>query len=505
MNWYTPKKLHYTYLTALLLLVWSCANIVPPVGGQKDTTPPELLSIIPSDSSLNIRPNKIIATFNKYMEVGDLTTQMSVSPMLPMNPTVLSLGKKIQIKLADSMLQPNTTYKISFGNAITDNRENTPYADFSYIFSTGTYFDSLMYAGRVINAQTGAPDSGIMVALYDVAVNDSAILTQKPLYTTRANAQGFFQLDLLPNKPFKLFVIADEDNNYVYNYMKERVGFLPEPIQPVSESQTSTIVYSFLEKNTSDTVNQKVPAATGLKSKSSSRNKKEATVYQVKVDTSNLKVRSFDVTEGLTIDFPNSILPNIDYQKVYLSYDDNGIDVESIYKIDSSQNSQLILQPTWKEDATYTLRLVKGWARDSAGVELPPGRYKFRTKNKDDYATLTINVPDSVVNANYVMQISLGEDSIYTAKITANKVTLKYLTPGSYQLQLIADRNDDGKWTTGDVFLKRLPELVLPHESTIILRSSWDNEVDYKLKPLQGNVNNESKANVSKPKFEKSN
>jgi len=454
---------------------------VPPVGGDKDTTPPELLSIVPSDSSLNLKPNRIVATFDKYMQVGDLATNMSVSPMLPMNPTVMANGKKIYIKLIDSLLQPNTTYKISFGDAITDNRELTPFANFSYIFSTGSFFDSLMYAGRVINAKTGYPDSGLMVGLYNIDISDSAILTQKPTYVTKTDGMGYFKLDLLPNKPFKLFVIEDEDNNYLYNYAKERVGFLTNPILPSATSSNSDIVLSFLEEKQNDTLKQVAEAetTTGIKSKKSFRNNKEGLPYAVKVDTTNLKSRSFDVTKGLELDFLSGELPKIDFEKVYLSYDDADIEVEASYKVDTVE-AKILLQAIWKENVVYTLRLVKGWARDSAGAELPPGRYKFRTKSKEDYASLVINIPDSFTNASYLLNVFVGEDSVYLDKITTNKVSLKYLTPGTYKLSIIEDTNGDGKWTTGGVFQKILPEMVYPHDVPVVLRSGWDNEVDYK-------------------------
>src|SRR5690606_12979220 len=143
-----------------------CANIVPPSGGPKDETPPTVIAITPSDSALNSKPKKIIIRTNKYMEVANLENNLHVSPYLPINPTVISYGKRIEIKLIDSLLQPNTTYKISLGNALVDNREQTPISNFEYIFSTGNYFDSLSIKGKIINERTGMPDSGMHVFLY---------------------------------------------------------------------------------------------------------------------------------------------------------------------------------------------------------------------------------------------------------------------------------------------------------------------------------------------------
>ena len=43
------KKLLLPIIISLIL--WSCANIVPPSGGDKDTTPPEVIGSNPPNES----------------------------------------------------------------------------------------------------------------------------------------------------------------------------------------------------------------------------------------------------------------------------------------------------------------------------------------------------------------------------------------------------------------------------------------------------------------------
>ena len=46
-------------IVVFLLLLNSCANIVMPTGGKKDTSSPILLQTIPKNNSVNFQNNKI--------------------------------------------------------------------------------------------------------------------------------------------------------------------------------------------------------------------------------------------------------------------------------------------------------------------------------------------------------------------------------------------------------------------------------------------------------------
>ena len=46
-------------IVVFLLLLNSCANIVMPTGGEKDTSSPTLLQTIPKNNSVNFQNNKM--------------------------------------------------------------------------------------------------------------------------------------------------------------------------------------------------------------------------------------------------------------------------------------------------------------------------------------------------------------------------------------------------------------------------------------------------------------
>lgn len=432
------------------------------------------------------------------MVVKDLSSNLELSPILSTSPTVTANGRRVTIKLADSVLEENTTYRIGLGKALTDNRENTPYEGFEYVFSTGAYFDSLELKGNVIDAKTGRVDTGILIALYAVTENDTAVMRKKPKYITRVDGSGSFIFKSLPKRDFRMYAIQDANNNYIYDYGEEKVGFLDDHVSPSLERDSSYTFYTFKELRdtsliinvsdsaTSDSLDRKAKslAARGDAKKRAFGSMKMSPLsktnigYQVQADTNDLTKRTFDIRTDLTIQMTTEIV-TLDSSKVYLSYDNNGIEVEAIQKL-SVDSEKIKIRTQWLSDKVYTLRLVKGWARDSAGNELMPGKYKFRTKGDPDYGNLIFHLDKSYVNDSLVLNVQKGNDSLlYGKKITDSIVTLKLLDPGDYNAQIIIDKNRNGKWDPGVLLSKIQPEKVFNYPTPIVLKAGWDNEVDF--------------------------
>ena len=488
-------------LLVIVLLFPGCANIVPPEGGKKDETAPVLLSVTPADSSFNIRPSKIVLRFDEYVEVRDLEKNLTLSPLLAIPPTIMSYGKRVEIKLQDTQLLDNTTYRISLGNSLVDNHEGNPYKDFTYLFSTGSYFDSLQLQGKVIDAATGMPDTSALVILYPATADDTAVMRKKPQYAVKASASGQFSFSTLPGKPFRIYAIQDANNNYLYDKGEEKVGFIDQMVTPSLNSDSLYSFYTFKEtiaaEPNSDTAkeaeNNSGKPAMGTGKAGGDKDKGKAGYY-VNVDTGNRDLRTFELKAPLTIDLFTAI-KSLDTAKVYLSYENNGIEVEAVQKL-RMDSSRISLSTQWQPDKIYTLRLVKGWAKDSTGAELTPGKYFFRTKREEDYGKLIIHINSRYYGSNFVLSLNKGADSIYKKAITDSLVSLVLLQPGEYNMHIIADGNRNGQWDTGDLLKKKQPEMVFPYTSAIIIKAGWDNEIDFV--PME---TNEVKGKGGKPKI----
>ncbi len=468
----------YIVLILVVILIGSgCANIVPPSGGKKDVTPPKLLSVTPKDSLLNTRVRKIELRFNEFITLSNASKEVQISPLLPIPLTVTSNLRKVTVSIPDTMLMENTTYRISFGKAIQDLNEGNAFAGYNYMFSTGGYFDSLKISGDVFNASTGLPDTGAFVLLYDAKYSDSIVVKQKPLYIALTDGGGHFKLDGLPAHQFRIFALHDKNSNLIYDGGGEWIAFNNEPIQPHKDSVIHVALNVFPEgKDT--TADKKIRDRKNATTKTSNI-KTEGISYQVFVDTSDLKRRTVELTKPVEIIFNKPALINND--RIFLSYDSNGAVVEAQMKItaDTADASKLHINTDWRQNTVYTLRLLKGFAKDSTGKDAMPSKYIFRTKREEDYAKLRIHLPSKYAGKKFVLQVSTEQDTIYQKPVADTMVNFAFLQPANYTIRVIKDDNENGVWDSGNLFERKQPEIVIPYTNTIQLKAGWENIIDF--------------------------
>lgn len=228
---------------AVFLFVVSCANIVSPEGGPRDTRPPQVLASDPPDRSLHFQSREIQIFFDEFVALKDAASQLFISPPLDKNPELRIRGKSVVVLLPDS-LRPNTTYTLYFGNAIRDITEGNILADYTYSFSTGAVRDSLQLEGSLHDAFSGELVKDALICLYS-GVEDSLFTRRRPDYITRSREDGSFHVYNLPAGPFRVYALQDANNNQYYDLPNEAIAFdtllyfpLAPPKTPVSAVDT---------------------------------------------------------------------------------------------------------------------------------------------------------------------------------------------------------------------------------------------------------------------------
>lgn len=224
----TSANWHISTFVYLLIstLIYSCAQVVAPSGGKKDITPPGVIKYIPDSASLNFKSRAIVIFFDEFIQLKDLNNQLIISPPVETSPDIKVKNKALTIDFdKKEILKLNTTYSISFGNAVHDIHENNPIENFKYIFSTGNFIDSLTVKGKIENAFDHKTEKGVLVILYS-DFSDSVIYKIKPDYFAKTNADGTFQINNLRKGSYKLLVLKDANANYKYDSETESVGFI---------------------------------------------------------------------------------------------------------------------------------------------------------------------------------------------------------------------------------------------------------------------------------------
>lgn len=214
---------YYKITFLLVLFASSCATIETPEGGPRDTKGPKIKKSIPENLSKNFTGKTIVLEFDEYIEIKDLNNELIVSPPLKNIPEGKRKGKTFVFTINDTLAE-NTTYNFNFGSAIRDLNEANALDSNLFVFSTGDFIDSLEIKGKVIDAFTLKPEEGLNIMLYK-NLDDSIPYKKIPDYITKSKKEGNFKLTNLAHGKYKIFVLKDQNANYLYDQPGELIAF----------------------------------------------------------------------------------------------------------------------------------------------------------------------------------------------------------------------------------------------------------------------------------------
>ena len=109
---------------------------------------------------------------------------------------------------------------------------------------------------------------------------------------------------------------------------------------------------------------------------------------------------------------------------------------------------------------------------------------RFKTKPESSYGTAILRINGFQQFEHPVLLLIQDQKVKFSYPITQNLLRIPLLPPGDYQLKLLLDANQNGRWDTGKFIGKKLqPELVRNLKLSLNIRSNWDNEMNLILKP----------------------
>jgi hypothetical protein len=454
-----------------LLLLSSCANIIPPGGGPRDSIPPKLVMAVPKDSATGVTADRITLTFDEFVDIKQLNENLIVSPNPKTQPLVDYKLRNVYIRLKDSLL-PNTTYAFNFGNAIVDVNEGNPAKGFTYAFTTGRVLDDNTFSGKVKLAETGKTDSTLLVILHR-NLNDTAIVKERPLYYSKTNGKGEFTFRYLPSGRFNVFVLPN-DYGKKYDDSTKLFAFLTQPVNIISTGTAPVTLYAFEEVKRKEKPKPAVNAETDPSAKTNTVEKKASPAIRVQP---NLENGAQDVLTNLSINLSKRIV----------TIDTNGIRLmDTLFKpltgyslaLDSNKTG-LTLKYPWKPDQQHILLIAKEALKDSLGNTLAKtDTIRFRTKKESDYGAIRLRITNLDLNRNPVLQFVQNDKLVESVPMRTRELVRKLYKPGEYELRVLYDLNQNGIWDPGNYRLKKQPEIVVLLARKLAVRANWDNEVD---------------------------
>jgi hypothetical protein len=455
-------------ITCLLISLGfsSCANIIPPGGGPRDSIAPRLVMALPKDSSLNVTTSNIILSFDEYITLQNTNENLIISPNPKNIPLVDSKLHNITIKLRDS-LEKNTTYSFNFGRAIKDVNEGNEAKELTYVFSTGNKIDSNHYNGSVFLAESGKADSTLVVVLHNNK-HDSSIAKNKPRYYAKVNGKGFFNFKFLPEGTFSVYVVPN-DFSKKYDDSTKIFAFLGEPILINSNTRNDTL---FAYQEFKKTEPKALTPATTNKPKATTEDKRLK--YSANLETGGQQ----DLLSPLVLEFARP-LKSWDSTKIVL-YDTLFKPIVG-YKLSiDTGNTKISLEYPWKEKQQFRLVVLKDAVTDTTGTSLSRSdTAKIITKRDAEYGSMRLRFTNIDLSKHPVLQLVVDNKVFESYPITGKEFIKKRFEPGEYDIRILFDNNQNGKWDPGSFRTKKQPELVKPFTKKLVIRPDRDTDQSF--------------------------
>ncbi|MBT5871322.1 MAG: Ig-like domain-containing protein [Bacteroidetes bacterium] len=533
----TYRLLYIPIVFLFLLSFTDCAKKGRPSGGLRDTIAPVILRSAPENFTTNFKNNEIRITFDEFIKLKDISKELIISPPLKYAPiiTPLSVSKVLKIKILDT-LKDNTTYSFNFGNSIQDNNEGNLFPNYKYVFSTGSYIDSLTLKGTAIDALLPVTDFPTTVALYQVdqSYKDSLVFLEKPTYiTTTINETNNFELSNLKQGTYQLIALKEQTRNYTFQPKTDKIGFYKDlitiptdslfelrlfkevpdfkPTRPKLES-SNRISFGYEGK----TDNYQITLLTQMQEDFQYRIIKQpgrdtlnfwfkpkvtedslvfVTKNKLQIDTTTVRFRELYsdslrltaindrlISLGDTLKLKaNTPLITINSEKISVVTKDS-LAIDFVAQINTKENAAQIVFDK-QEEQLYSITLRNGALTDYLSNINDSVVYRQQVKPIADFASLNLTLDNA---DEFPLLIELIDEKFKVVKQTyleANApVFFEHINPGKYFIRLIVDQNKNKIWDPGNFLDKLAPERVVYYPSIIELRANWSWSETFTLK-----------------------
>jgi hypothetical protein len=508
-------------------MVHSCAVQADPLGGPDDDIPPIPDSLRSTPNlQLFFKKQPIELVFNEWVTLKN-ENQIIVSPPLEYRLNIKLKKKTLVIDFDEKEeLLDSTTYTINLGESIVDYSVGNPMDNYTFVFSTGSFLDSLSISGKVTDDFTGEAVESTIVALY-ADLQDSAVYKKGPLYFTKTDENGRYKINNIRKDSFNLFALDDKNLNFYKDQESEKIGFYGESI--FLDSSLNKLNFGIFQEQ-SDlrlitkkqskgelilTFNQAVDSLEyfiegGIRDLDMFMDKDTVYIWHLNPRERSLILDPKGIADTLILNsFQDSTIakkrnsfnftniskasPLSPFDSIIMKFNApiKSFDESKFSVIDSSstkiktavfQNKKdpriLKIKARWIEGTNHNLEILPEAIETNLGILKDTIERKFGVNQKQTFGEIALELDSLNQEIWYLVEFSEGSNKIN--RIVKNKerysLTLSGLKPGNYKVRVTEDFNKNGRWDSGNFFERRKSERWIS-KSLEPLKQNWTLDV----------------------------
>ncbi len=203
--------------------------------------------------------------------------------------------------------------------------------------------------------------------------------------------------------------------------------------------------------------------------------------------TTNTK-SGFDIYRNIIIESPEPIAV-FDTTKISLFEKKDTLFFPISYKLtaDSLNKRRYFMTHAWKFGTNYKLNIDSTAIKTIYNTYSKKVKEEFKTQEEDYYGKITLSLKNVTVPTIIELLTDDKDEKIVKSEAVTKDglVAFKYLEPRKYLIKAIFDRNNNGKWDTGDLKKKIQPEEVMYYLEVVKVRGNWESEPPWTLPTQQ--------------------
>lgn len=174
--------------------------------------------------------------------------------------------------------------------------------------------------------------------------------------------------------------------------------------------------------------------------------------------------------------------------------------IPAMQRADSTTLQRWVLPITLNGGEQYRFTLDKGAITSIYHIPNDSTTLELKVRAEDDYANLFFDIKGLNGQQAFVELLDGSDKPIRHIPVDAGgKVTILHVDAGTYYARLILDRNNNGKWDTGNYTEHRQPEDVFYYPGKLKLRKNWDVEQTWDLYATAVNLQKSDDIKRNKP------